>query len=165
MRYLCPRRVRDRGRPADAQQFPALDGPPVPPPAPPPLASGLQVAVTPYLWLAGINAAVSTPLARAPVINESVGPFELLGKLNGVPFMGSAEVRDGPFGLLGDVLHLPAGDNITTRNVFFQGGSATVSANVGTAVFLYYAVTMRSTSRCSRSMAASAFAAGALQPG
>jgi hypothetical protein len=137
-------------RPVDAQQYkeptgapePAtvLSGTPAAAPMPTTLASGLQVTVTPYLWLAGVNAAVSTPLERAPVVNESVGPFELLGKLNGVPFMGSAEVRDGPFSLLGDVLHLPVGTNITTRNVFFQGGSATLTANIGTAVFLYHAV-------------------------
>ena len=137
-------------RPTAAQQYKEPTGVPEPTtvlsgastaaPTPTTLASGLQVTVTPYLWLAGINAAVGTPLERAPVVNESVGPFELLSKLNGVPFMGSAEVRDGPFGLLGDVLHVPAGDNITTRNVFFQGGSATVSANIGTAVLLYHAV-------------------------
>jgi hypothetical protein len=126
--------------PADAQQNPSLIGPPAPLPAPPPLASGLQVTVTPYLWLAGVNAAVSTPLERAPVVNEGVGPFELLGKLNGVPFMGSAEVGDGPFSLLGDVLHVPVGTNITTRNVFFNGGNASLTANIGTAVFLYHAL-------------------------
>jgi len=54
--------------------------------------------------------------------------------------MGSAEVRDGPFSLLGDVLHVPVGTNITTRNVFFQGGNASLTTNIGTAVFLYHAV-------------------------
>lgn len=117
-------------RPADAQQYKEPTAVPEPAamlseastaaPTPTTLGSGLQVTVTPYLWLAGINAAVSTPLERAPIVNESVGPFELLGKLNGVPFMGSAEVRDGPFSLLGDVLHVPVGTNITTRNVFFR---------------------------------------------
>lgn len=132
--------------PADAQQYPAPTATPAPPPvltlppAPNALVSGLEVTVTPYLWLIGVNAAVSTPLERAPVVHESVGPFELLGKLNGVPFMGSVEIRAAPFSLLGDVLHLPVGTNITTRNVFFQGGSASLTTNIGTAVFLYHAV-------------------------
>ena len=134
---------------AYAQQYPALGGPSPPapvlsqPPAPPPpgmLTSGLQVIVTPYLWLANVNAAISTPLARAPVVDTSVGAFQLLGHLDGVPFLGSVEFRDGPFSLLGDVIHLPVGTNITTRNVFFNGGNASLTANIGTAVLLFHAV-------------------------
>ena len=51
--------------------------------------------------------------------------------------MGSAEIHDGPFSLLGDVLHVPVSTNITTRNVFFQGGKAELQANTGTALLLY----------------------------
>ena len=131
--------------PAWAQQSPALLGPPPPTlvpgmPASSGPSSGPQVIVTPYLWLAGINTAISTPLARAPVIDTSVGAVQLLGHLDAVPFMGSAEIRDGPFSLLGDVLHVPVGTNITTRNVFFNGGNASLTTNIGTAVFLYHAV-------------------------
>jgi hypothetical protein len=113
-------------RPAFAQATPGQSGP--------------QILITPYLWLAGINSAIKTPLPRAPEINSDVGAFQLLGHLNGVPFMGSAEVRDGPFSLLGDVLHVPVGTNITTRNVFFQGGNAALTANMGTALLLYHAL-------------------------
>jgi len=141
--------IRTGASAAYAQQYSAPGGPPLPapllsqPPAPPPpgtLTSGLQVSVTPYLWLAGINAAISTPLARAPVVDTSVGAFQLLGHLDGVPFMGSVEFRDGPFSLLGDVIHVPVGTNITTRNVFFNGGNASLTTNIGTAVFLFHAV-------------------------
>jgi hypothetical protein len=126
--------------PASAQQSPPLLEAPSTPPAPSVLAAGPQVLVTPYLWLAGINAAISTPLARAPTVDTSVGAFQLLGHLDAVPFMGSAEIRDGPFSLLGDVLHFPVGANITTRNVFYDGGNASLTTNIGTAVFLYHAV-------------------------
>ena len=51
--------------------------------------------------------------------------------------MAAFEVRRGPFGFLGDVLHVPTGADITTRNVFFQGGNATLNANMGTGVALY----------------------------
>jgi hypothetical protein len=138
---------------AYAQQYPAPGGPPAPPPLsapvlsqppalPPPgtPTSGLQVIVTPYLWLANVNAAISTPLARAPVVDASVGAFQLLGHLDGAPFLGSVEFRDGPFSLLGDVIHLPVGANIATRNVFFNGGNASLTTNIGTAVFLFHAV-------------------------
>lgn len=98
---------------------------------------GMQIFVTPYLWLAGVYATTETPLARVSTVNSSVDPFELLGKLDGAPFMGSAEVRYGPIGLLGDVLHVPVDTKITTRNVFFQGGQAALSTNTGTALALY----------------------------
>jgi hypothetical protein len=113
-------------RPALAQTTPAQSGP--------------QILVTPYLWLAGINSAIKTPRPEVPTVDSSVGAFQLLGHLNGVPFMGSAEVRDGPFSLLGDVLHVPVGTDITTRNIFFQGGNAALTTNTGTALFLYHAL-------------------------
>jgi hypothetical protein len=68
---------------------------------------GMQFFVTPYLWLAGIDATTKTPLQRVPEVNSSVGPFQLLGHLDGAPFMGSFEVRQGPLGFLGDVMHVP----------------------------------------------------------
>ena len=99
--------------------------------------AGMQFFVTPYLWLSGINTAIKTPLARAPEVNSDVSAIDLLSHLNGVPFMGAFEVRQGPLGFLGDVLHVPVGTNITTRNVFFQGGHADLTTNMGTGVALY----------------------------
>ena len=96
-----------------------------------------QIFITPYLWLGGVYATTATPLARIPEVNSSVGPFELLGHLDGAPFMGSAEIRDGPISLLGDVFHMPLSTKITTRNVLFQGGKAELQANSGTALVLY----------------------------
>jgi hypothetical protein len=113
-----------------------------PPTGPPPgtLASGLQVTVTPYLWLSGINAAIDTPLRRAPVVDTDVGAFQLLGDLNSVPITTALEVSDGPFSLSGDVLHIPVATSITTRNTFVQGGSASLNINTGTALLLYHAI-------------------------
>jgi hypothetical protein len=96
-----------------------------------------QFFVTPYLWLAGVYATTQTPLDRVPTVNSSVGPFEMLGHLEGAPFMGSAEIRDGPIGLLGDVLHVPVSTKVTTRNVFFQGGNVALATNTGTALVVY----------------------------
>jgi hypothetical protein len=105
-----------------------------------PSQSGPQILITPYLWLAGINSAIKTPLPRASEVNSDVSAVQLLGHLNGVPFMGSAEVRDGPFSLFGDVLHVPVGTSITTHNVFYRGGNAALTTNTGTAIFFYHAL-------------------------
>lgn len=112
-----------RGNPACAQDAGGLGHP--------------KFFVTPYLWLSGVYATTATPLARLPEVNSSVGPFEMWGNLNGVPFMGAAEIRDGPFSLMGDVLHVPVETTITTRNVFFEGGKAALTTNTGTALLVY----------------------------
>jgi hypothetical protein len=127
-------------RPTAAQQLTPLPGAPVTPPPPAPSASGggLQLIVTPLLLLANINSTIRTGLPRAPTVDSSVGAFQLLGHLDGVPFMGAIEIRDGPFSLWGDAFHVPVGTNITTRNVFFEGGNAALTANQGTANFFYH---------------------------
>src|SRR6476659_7692185 len=67
---------------------------------------GYQFFVTPYLWLASVHATTKTPLARVPEVNSEVSSIDLLSHLDGVPAMGSLEVRYGRLGFLGDVIHL-----------------------------------------------------------
>src|SRR5882724_9256172 len=95
---------------------------------------GYQFFVTPYLWLASVHATTKTPLARVPEVNSNVSTIDLLSHLDGVPVMGSVEVRYGRLGFLGDVIHLPVSTDITTRDVLFQGGNAKMRANTGTGV-------------------------------
>jgi hypothetical protein len=66
-----------------------------------------QYFVTPYLWLASVHSTTKTPLARVPDVNSNVSTIDLLSHLDGVPVMGSGEVRYGPFGFLGDVITCP----------------------------------------------------------
>src|SRR6516162_3435249 len=98
---------------------------------------GVEILFTPNLWLAGVNATIKTPLQRVPEVNADVGAFQMLGHLDAVPFLGGVEIHDGPFSLLGGAVHMPVSTDITTRNVFFNGGSAGLIANAGTATLLY----------------------------
>jgi hypothetical protein len=100
----------------------------------------VQIFFTPFLWLAGVNAEIKTPLQQVPEVNADVGAFQVLGRLDAVPFLGQVEIHDGPFSLLGGAVHLPLSTGITTRNEFFNGGSAGLIANAGTATFLYRAL-------------------------
>jgi hypothetical protein len=100
-------------------------------------ASGVQILFTPYLWLAGINSTIQTPLPRAPTVTSDVSAIDLLSHLSAVPFMGSIEIRDGPLGLLGGAFHVPVSTDITTRNVFFNGGTAGLITNAGTSTLIY----------------------------
>jgi hypothetical protein len=121
--------------------FPSEPAPLAPPPVPPPVASsfgsGLQLILHPYLWTPGLNMAITTPLARAPEVNVSASAVDILGKLNNAPFMGAAELRYGPFGVLADAMHLPLGVPVTTRNIFFSGGHTGLVTSIVTADFLY----------------------------
>jgi hypothetical protein len=101
------------------------------------LPGGTQILVTPYLWLAGINATINTPIPRAPSVTADVSAIDLLSHLSHVPFMGSIEIRNGPFGLLGDALHIPVGTGLKTRDIAFSGGNADLIADTGTALLLY----------------------------
>jgi hypothetical protein len=98
---------------------------------------GLQVFVTPYLWMAGVHLTTLTPLARAPEVNSNVSFIDVLSHLDGAPFMGSGEIRYGPLGVLADGLHLPVSTTITTHDIFFRGGNAELAANMGTGVAIY----------------------------
>src|SRR5246127_3765318 len=98
---------------------------------------GYQFFVTPYLWLASVHATTTTPLERRPEVNSNVSTIDLLSHLDGAPFMGSFEVRYGSLGFLADAIPLPVSTKITTRDVFFQGGNAELSANTGTGVALW----------------------------
>jgi len=123
--------------PLPAAAAPVLVSPPAPPPGMPSFLSGLQVIAYPYLWLAGLNMAIETPLARAPQVNISAGAGTILSNISYMPFMGSAELRYGPFGVLADGLHVPLVVPITTRNIFFRGGSSAVGLSVATGDAFY----------------------------
>jgi hypothetical protein len=123
-----------------APSLPIYSAPPLVPaqaPSPPTLLGGLQLIAYPYFWLAGLNMAITTPLQRAPQVNISAGAGEIISDISYMPFMGAAELRYGPFGIFADGLHIPLGVPITTRNIFFSGGSSAVVLNVATGDFLY----------------------------
>jgi hypothetical protein len=96
--------------------------------------SGMQFFVTPYLWLSGINTSIKTPLARAPEVNSDVSAIDLLSHLNGVPFMGAFEVRQGPLGFLGACPR--PGGTTSAPAMYFSGGHANPDDNIGTGLVL-----------------------------
>jgi hypothetical protein len=102
-----------------------------------PAPSGYQFFVTPYLWLASVHATTLTPLAREPEVDSDVSFIHLLSHLDGAPFMGSFEVRHGSLGFLVDAVHLPVSTDVTTHDIFFQGGKAELNANQGTGIALW----------------------------
>jgi hypothetical protein len=114
------------GQDAAAQQAPRNDG--------------WQFALTPYGWFSGISGDVRTRSQRDPDVSVSASFGDLLSNLSGIPFMGTAEVRNGRVGLVVDLRSMSLEQDVTTRDVLFDGGKGKVTATTGTVLGMYRAV-------------------------
>ena len=103
-------------------------------------STGIEMQVTPYLWLPWSSIGVRPSNSRIPSASTTIDPGALISHLTWVPFMGAAEFRDGQFGLLMDFIHAPAKAGISTRDVVFSGGTRNPTLDTGTAIFLYRAL-------------------------
>src|SRR3954454_4673851 len=114
------------------------------PPSVPPttLLPGIEVLVTPYLWLPWTSGTIRPSDTRLPSASSTIGPGKLIDHLTWVPFMGQAEFRSGPFGVVVDYIHAPLKSGISTRNILFGGGTGDFTLNTGSAVFLYRALAL-----------------------
>lgn len=99
--------------------------------AAPAVAESWTYAVSPYLWLSGLDTSASTPRGD---FNLSMSPSDVLSELD-VGFMGVAEARNGPWSLILDFIY----SDLSESRDFAPGApyaSATVS-NQLTAATLY----------------------------
>ena len=107
------------------------------PPGPPPPLSDIEITATPYLWFPWISVGIRPADTRIRDRSETIDPGNLYGHLTWVPFMGSAEFRDGPYALSIDYIHAPLKAGIGTRDILFSGATSGLDINIGTAMFLY----------------------------
>jgi hypothetical protein len=98
---------------------------------------GLQIQLTPYFWAPYVKARVDTQIPQVPTVEEKVTFGQLFTHLSPVPFMGSAELRYGPYGAVVDYMHFPLRTSIATDNVFFSGGRGDLVEDIATVLFLY----------------------------
>ena len=73
----------------------------------------------------------------ASSVSDTIGAGKVIDHLTWVPFMGQAEFRSGPFGIVVDYIHAPLKSGISTRDILFGGGTGNFTLNTGSAVFLY----------------------------
>ena len=98
---------------------------------------GFEFLVYPYLWMPAIHATTLTSLEHEPQVNSDVSFIQILGHLDGAPFMGSFEIRNGDLGFLVDYIHLPVSTTINTHDIFYRGGNAELHANIATGDVLW----------------------------
>jgi hypothetical protein len=108
-----------------------------PPAAPPTVWQGLDVLVTPYVWLPWTHINIRPTNAPISSASTTIDPGRLYNQFTWVPFLGEVELRDGPFGVMIDYMHVPVKEGISTRNILFSGGTAAGVTDTGTAMFLY----------------------------
>src|SRR3954447_3261476 len=106
---------------ARAQQ-PADQPPPAPPPAT--LLPGIEVLATTYLWFPWTSVGLRPANTNLSSASTTIGPGDLYSHLTWVPFMGQAEFRSGPFGVITDYIHAPLKSGVTTGQVLFSSGTA-----------------------------------------
>ncbi len=113
--------------------------PPAVAPAPPAtaLGQGIEVLATPYVWLPWVSSTVRPYNTAISSASTTTDPGTIYDHVTWVPFTGSAEFRDGPYGVLLDYLHVPLKTGVSTRNILFSGATAGLTEDVGTAMFLY----------------------------
>jgi hypothetical protein len=83
----------------------------------PPASPAIEILATPYLWLPWTSVGVRPADTRLSSASTTIGPGDLITHLTWVPFMGEAEFRSGPFGLLTDYIHAPLKAGVSTKNV------------------------------------------------
>ena len=105
--------------------------------APATILPGIEVSATPYLWLPWISAGIRPADTRLSSVSDTIGAGKVIDHLTWVPFMGQAEFRSGPYGVVFDYIHAPLKSGISTRNILFGGGTGDFTLNTGSAVFLY----------------------------
>ena len=91
---------------------------------------GIEVSVTPYLWIAGPHATTKTPLPNAPTVTSDLSFADVIGHLDGIPFMGSFEMRQGAYGFLGDFIHIGTVAQGIIANTFISAIDAKFGAGM-----------------------------------
>jgi hypothetical protein len=114
---------------ADAQQPIGVLGQPALP--------GVEILITPYLWLPWTSLDIRPSDSRLSSASETIDPGKLISHLTWVPFMGQAEFRSGAFGLITDYIHAPLKAGVGTRTILFNGAGAGLRLDTGSAVILY----------------------------
>ena len=97
---------------------------------------GWSFAVTPYVWVPGIETSLDTDFGR---LNSSKSNAATLSDLD-FAFMGAVEARRGRFGLIGDLLYAKISeDQDTPFGVLFDGVDVTTQVTAATGYGFYRA--------------------------
>lgn len=90
-----------------------------------------QVSLTPYLWLAGVSGTLGTKAGTIPDARVEADFGDILSNLNAIPLMVAGEIRQGPFGVMADLVAISVEADTDTRGPAFSGGEARLRGVIG----------------------------------
>jgi hypothetical protein len=97
-----------------------------------------EFAIAPYLWATGMRARVSAPSGASSHHLEAKFK-DIIENLDGVPVIVAGEIRNGRLALVADLVYLPLGSRVETRNLLFNDGKSETSTLM-VAVAAFYRV-------------------------
>ena len=96
-----------------------------------------EFSFTPDFWIPWTSTSVDPKNPALRSASSTVDPGKLISHLSWVPFMGQAEVRNGPYGLFLDYIHAPVRAGINTPGIIFGAATGGLVIDSGTAIFMY----------------------------
>jgi hypothetical protein len=99
-----------------------------------------EALVTPYLWVPWTDVGVNPTNKLLPSASNTIGFDQLANHLSWVPFMGAAEFRNGPYGIVFDYLHAPLRTGLSTPKILFGSAGVGSTVDTGSVTFLYRAI-------------------------
>jgi hypothetical protein len=99
-----------------------------------------EALVMPYLWMPWTDVGVSPTNKLLPSASNTIGFDQLASHLSWVPFMGAAEFRNGPYGIVFDYLHAPVRTGLNTPKILFGSAGVGSTVDTGSMTFLYRAI-------------------------
>jgi hypothetical protein len=93
---------------------------------------GWEFSLTPYAWLPAMRGNLQTPLPRVGDRSLSIGAGTVVTDLDALPAMLAGEARYGRFSILGDFFYAALAQDLSTRDLLWQGGHSRVTSTVGT---------------------------------
>lgn len=99
-----------------------------------------QFYLTPYLWVAGVTGTLGTALPAIPTQRVEADFGDVLSNLNAIPVMLAAELRQGRFGVLADLMAISVEADTPAQGPAFSGGEARLRQVIGS-VLLAWRVT------------------------
>ncbi len=102
-------------------------------------ATPVRITLTPYLWLPGISAEVTTRNGRSvPSGGVSASASEIVPQLHGVPFVGAMDINYGRFSLFADLITIGLRMDARPRPGYLFGTSTLdTRTTMGTLVGFY----------------------------
>ena len=93
--------------------------------------AGIEFALTPYILIAGVTGTLGTKSDTLPDASVGTDFGDIFSNLSAIPLMLSAEIRQGRFGVIADLMAISVEADADTSGPVFSGGEARLRGAIG----------------------------------